>query len=193
MVRQRGTPESVTLNDAANARIPIRKRNTGTWPWRRVPATRKRENHASVSPPVLPRGNCEKWRERESSPGFGPRCSPSRLQIRSVAMDEQALVPVTVAGPHRRSTGFRVPRSLSVVTGESRPGVALRQAPWTLGSDCPGRDFARIEVASVRAIGHSRSLNAWKATPNFETDRERTVRSWRSRWPSQRQRLGQRQ
>ena len=38
------------------------------------------------------------WRERGSSPGFGPRCSPSRLLIRSVAMCEQALCPLQWRG-----------------------------------------------------------------------------------------------
>ena len=34
--------------------------------------------NASEYPLVLPRGSVKQWRERESSPGFGPRRSPSR-------------------------------------------------------------------------------------------------------------------
>jgi len=36
--------------------------------------------NASEYPPVLPRGSVKQWRERRSSPGFGPRRSPSRSQ-----------------------------------------------------------------------------------------------------------------
>ena len=53
------------------------------------------------------------WRERGSSPGFGLHRSPSRPT--GQWHRERALLPVTVAGPHRHHTGFRFPRSPSVV------------------------------------------------------------------------------
>ena len=79
------------------------------------------------------------WRERGSSPGSGPPLSPSRLcsQWRNeeacAARDGETHVPVTVAGPRRFCTGFRVPRSQSIVrrsytTHSSRASVSkLRQ------------------------------------------------------------------
>src|SRR5688572_33325401 len=57
----------------------------------------------------------ESWRERRSSPGSG---LPARLpgQLTSGCESEILLLPVTVAGPHRHCTGFRVPHSRRIVT-----------------------------------------------------------------------------
>jgi len=101
---------SADLHDDVTA-VPkpaILKRKTGIL-IRRKPATYVRNRQATTynatSPP--PRV-CEMWRGRRSSPGSGPSHLPSRLaqpvgpQIR--------LLPVTVAGPRRHFTGFRVPR-----------------------------------------------------------------------------------
>ena len=73
-------------------------------------------------------------------------------------------MPVTVAGPHRPCTGFRVPRSLSVVCvcrgSESRSRVAWRQARRFALTVSPFQVLrARRRSRADRANEHSRSLN----------------------------------
>src|SRR4051794_26014158 len=61
---------------------------------------------------ILPRGT-ESWRARGSSPGSG---LVARLPDNSGQwLLERRLLPVTVAGPHRHHTGFRVPHARRIV------------------------------------------------------------------------------
>ena len=74
---------------------------------------------AAHEPPVLPRGT-ESWRVRGSSPGSGLF---ARLPDREVSGCVSDRAPVTVAGPHRHCTGFRVPRARQVVNANLRSNV----------------------------------------------------------------------
>src|SRR6185312_525605 len=89
-------------------KLTVLKRKTGIL-FRRKPATYARDRQATTynatSPP--PRV-CEMWRGRRSSPGSGPSHLPSRLA--QPVGSQMRLLPVTVAGPRRHFTGFRVPR-----------------------------------------------------------------------------------
>jgi hypothetical protein len=79
-----------------------------------------------------------KWRERESSPGSGLRCSPSRLPIRSVALCEQAVGTRYSGGAAPALHRFPCPAFAFSCEAESRPKVGfwllLVAGCWLLGN-----------------------------------------------------------
>jgi hypothetical protein len=71
----------------------------------RTPVTSMRRCRRADRHQHLPRGLSNG--EEESSPGSGPRRSPSRPIYPASGATSARSMPVTVAGPRRHSTGFR--------------------------------------------------------------------------------------
>ena len=102
------------------------------------------------------------WRERRSSPGCGLQRSPSQPALPISGMERPCdYVPVTVAGPHRHHTGFRVPRSQSIVAGILSRAVLVGKRGGETRLECGTLGLiTRARLGAWRRVGCGKPLEA---------------------------------